>query len=87
MSYKILLSKSAYKSYYKITGKLKLGIECCLSCLEVNPKFGPGIKRLRGFPDCYRYQIGGLRLVYEVHEDVKEVRVYISYHLAFGRVK
>ena len=77
MPYKVFLSKSAYKSYYKITGKLKLGIDRCLSCLAVNPTFGPGIKRLRGFPGCYRYQIGGLRLVYEVHEDVMEVRVYI----------
>jgi mRNA interferase RelE/StbE len=76
MTYKVLLTKSAFKSYDKTTGKLKRGIDRCLSNLEINPNYGPGIKKLKGLANCYRYQIGGLRLVYEVSEDLMEVRVY-----------
>jgi mRNA interferase RelE/StbE len=76
MAYKVLLTKTAYKNYHKVTGKLKTGIDRCLSNLEINPNFGPGIKRLKGIADCYRYQIGGLRLIYEVHENLLEARVY-----------
>ncbi|MFA6222560.1 MAG: type II toxin-antitoxin system RelE/ParE family toxin [Desulfomonilaceae bacterium] len=76
MAYKVLLTKTAYKAYNKTTGKLKLGIDRCLSDLEITPNFGPGIKKLKGLVGCFRYQIGGLRLIYEVHEDLMEVRVY-----------
>ena len=76
MAYKVLITKTAIKAYNKTTGKLKLGIDRCLSNLEINPNFGPGIKKLKGLADCYRYQIGGLRLIYEVHIDLMEVRGY-----------
>ena len=76
MAYKVLITKTAIKAYNKTTGKLKLGIDRCLSHLQVNPCIGPGIKRLKGLSGCYRYQIGGLRLIYEVHIDLMEVRVY-----------
>ena len=33
-------------------------------------------RRIKGHSGGYRYQIGGLRLIYEVHEDLLEVRVY-----------
>ncbi|MFA6222194.1 MAG: hypothetical protein WC647_07755 [Desulfomonilaceae bacterium] len=48
MAYKVLLTKTAYKSYHKVTGNLKTGLDRCLSNLEINPNFGPGIKRLKG---------------------------------------
>lgn len=76
MAFTVLLTKTAIKAYNKTTGKLKLGIDRCLSHLQVNPSIGPGIKRLKGLSSCYRYQIGGLRLIYEVDEDHLEVRVY-----------
>jgi mRNA-degrading endonuclease RelE of RelBE toxin-antitoxin system len=44
--------------------------------LEDNPKYGPNIQRLKGQPDCYRYQVGGWRILYKVDEAGKEVRIY-----------
>jgi mRNA interferase RelE/StbE len=76
MAFTVLLTKTAVKAYNKTSGKLKLGIDRCLLSLQVNPLLGAGIKRLKGHSGCYRYQIGGLRLIYEVHEDLLDVRVY-----------
>ena len=33
------------------------------------------IKKLKGYDNLYRYQVGYLRVVYEVYEDKKEVSV------------
>jgi mRNA interferase RelE/StbE len=76
MGYKVIMTRTAYKAYQKTTGKLKRGLDRCLSYLSLNPSFGSGIRKLKGHPGCYRYQVGGLRMVYEVNEDILEVRVY-----------
>jgi mRNA interferase RelE/StbE len=76
MAYKVIMTKTAYRAYQKTTGKLKRGLDRCLSNLSLNPSFGSGIRKLKGHPGCYRYQIGGLRMVYEVNEGSHEVSVY-----------
>ncbi len=42
----------------------------------MSPAHGPNIKKLRGESDGYRYQVGGWRILYEVDEASKTVRVY-----------
>ncbi len=76
MVYNVLLSKTAQKAYAKLTAKLQEGLDKCLAYLEVSPQFGPNIRGLKGNPGCYRYQVGGWRILYEVNEPAKEVRVY-----------
>ena len=76
MPYKVLLAKTAFKSYLKITGKLRTGVDRCFLDLANSPEHGSSIRKLTGFKDCFRYQIGGIRVLYEVHKDVNEVRIY-----------
>ncbi len=76
MPYEILLSKTALKTYEKLTDKLHEGIDRCIAYLEISPKYGTNIKKLRGKTDCYRYQVGGWRIVYEVNDAEKEVMIY-----------
>ncbi len=76
MPYYVILTKTAQKAYDKLTGKLRHGIDRCISYLEINPTWGPNIKRLEGEPGCYRYQVGGWRILYEVDKTTKEVRIY-----------
>ena len=74
--YKVLLAKTAFKSYLKITGKLKTGIDKCFKDLSDSPEHGSSIRKLKGLKDCYRCQIGGLRVLYEVNTDSNEVRIF-----------
>lgn len=76
MPYNVLLSKTAQKTYGKLTAKLQEGLDRCLAYLELSPKFGPNTQGLKGNPGCYRHQVGGWRILYEVDDTAKEVRVY-----------
>lgn len=74
--YDVVLSKTAQKMYDRLSMKLQKGLDRCIAYLEVNPTHGPNIKRLSGQPGCYRYQVGGWRILYEVHEPTATVRIY-----------
>ncbi len=76
MPYEVILSRTAQKVYNKLTPKLKRGLDRCIAYLEINPKNNPNIKKLKGLQGCYRYQIGGWRILYEVHDSTRQVRVY-----------
>ncbi|NSW83181.1 MAG: type II toxin-antitoxin system RelE/ParE family toxin [Syntrophothermus sp.] len=75
-SYDVILTKGAQKIYKRLTAKLRHGIDQCIVYLEVNPTWGPNVKKLAGEPGCYRYQVGGWRILYEVDETTREVRIY-----------
>ena len=75
--FKVVLTKKADNTYQRLTPKLKKGVDRCISYISENPKFGANIKRLKGEPECYRYQVGGWRICYEVLEEKKEVRIYL----------
>ncbi len=75
-SYEVILAQSAQKAYARLTVKLRNGVDRCIAYLEVNPTWGPNVKRLAGEPGCYRYQVGGWRILYEVDETTRQVRIY-----------
>lgn len=74
--YQVVLTKTAQKVYEKLTIKLKRSIAQCITYLEISPTWGPNIKRLKGEEGCYRYQVGGWRILYEVDKSTQEVRIY-----------
>jgi mRNA interferase RelE/StbE len=76
MSYEVRLTKTAQKIYEKLPVKLRAGIDSCLASLEIAPKNNPNVKKLKGYPQDYRYQVGGWRVLYEVDEPGKVVNVY-----------
>ena len=74
--YKVLLQSQPEKYYQKTPSKIAEALEECFLRLEDDPRQRLGkIKKLKGHDNLYRYQVGYLRVVYEVHEDKKEVSV------------
>ncbi len=74
--YKVILQSQPEKYYQKTPPKIAKAIEKCFLLLENDPARHLGkIKKLTGYDNLYRYQVGYLRIVYEIHEDKKEVSV------------
>jgi mRNA interferase RelE/StbE len=41
-----------------------------------NPRYHAHIKKLEGeLKNMYRYRLGNLRIFYEIHEDIKTIRI------------
>jgi len=76
MSYRVLMSKTAGKTYGKLSPKLRKGVDRAIDHLKTDPLHNPNTKSLKGERGAYRYQIGGWRILYEVYEDPGEVRIY-----------
>ena len=73
--YDVVLTKTAMKAHEKLPAKLKHGVERCFIWLENFPKAGSRVKRLEGQIGCYRFQVGGWRIVYRVDDQANEVQV------------
>lgn len=76
MSYQVLLSKTARKTYDKLPPKLRKGADRAIEYLKNDPTHNPNARALKGETGSYRYQIGGWRILYEVIEEAREVRIY-----------
>ncbi len=75
MPYDVILTGPARKAYGRLNLKLRAGLDRSIIFLEDSPKRGPNIQKLKGLKDCYRYQVGGWRLIYRVDEEAKQVRI------------
>ncbi len=74
--YKILLHKRAFKDYERQSAKTKARLDEAFEHLQENPFHGTQTKRLSGeLSHLYRYRVGQLRILYEVHENLKIVRI------------
>jgi mRNA-degrading endonuclease RelE of RelBE toxin-antitoxin system len=74
--YDVLISHEAEKYYKKQDKDTKKRINKCIAILSKGPLFGPHIKKLHGeLEDKHRYEIGGIRIVYEVNSSKKIVEV------------
>ncbi|MGR3311364.1 MAG: type II toxin-antitoxin system RelE family toxin [Candidatus Brocadiales bacterium] len=76
MPYNVILTGPAQKTYNKLTLKLRIALDRCIVHLEACPKYGANVQRLKGKHGCYRYQVGGWRILYKVDDIAKEVRIY-----------
>ena len=74
--YRVILHRDADKDYRSFDVKLKARTDKALSNIRLNSYRGPNIKKLkRTLSNLYRYRIGGFRILYEIIEDTKTVRV------------
>ena len=74
--YRVILHRDVNKDYLGFDRKLKAKADKALSDLRLNPHHGPNIKKLKGkLSNLYRYRIGGFRILYEIIEDIKTIRV------------
>ena len=74
--YEVLVSHEAEKSYKKQDKNTKRRLNTCIDSLSQEPLFGPHIKKLHGdLEGLYRYEIGGMRIVYKVDPKSKTVKI------------
>ena len=69
--FRAILHKNAIKSYKNADQKLKGRINAAIDTIIENPRYHVHIKKLEGkLKDMYRYRLGNLRILYEIHEDI-----------------
>jgi len=74
--YKVILHKNAAKYYRNADKKLQGRINTAIDIILENPRYHVHIKKLEGeLKDMVRYRLGNLRILYEVHEDIKSIRI------------
>jgi mRNA interferase RelE/StbE len=74
--FEVYLSREAEKVYLNANPKTTRLLDNCFKNLEESPLLGPNIKRLKGkLEGSFRYQIGGLRVIYSVDTQSKKVFV------------
>ncbi len=74
--YKVILHKNAAKYYRNADKKLQGRINTAVDILLDNPRYHVHINKLEGeLKDMYRYRLGNLRIFYEIHEDIKTIRI------------
>lgn len=73
--FEVILVSEALKFYKCCPPGLTERLNKCFEALEINPFFGPHIKRLRDEERCYRYRIGDYRVIYTVDKEAKKVVV------------
>ncbi|MDP2968375.1 MAG: type II toxin-antitoxin system RelE/ParE family toxin [Deltaproteobacteria bacterium] len=74
--FEVYLSKEAEKFYLKANPKTTRMLDNCFRHLEQSPLASPNIKRLKGkLEGSFRYQIGGMRIIYTVDVVSKQVSI------------
>ena len=74
--YKLILHKNAAKYYRNADKKLQSRINTAVDTILGNPRYHAHIKKLEGeLKNMYRYRLGNLRIFYEIHEDIKTIRI------------
>lgn len=76
--YKAILFKDAVKFYKKAEHSLRKRINSAIEVILQNPHYHIHIKKLQGdLSNMYCYRLGDIRIIYEIHEDIKTVRIKI----------
>lgn len=75
--YEILISHEAEKYYKRQDKDTKQRLNKCIENMSKEPQSGPHVKRLHGeLEGKYRYEMSGLRIVYEVNikDNIVEIK-------------
>jgi len=76
--YKIILHRNAERFYGKADDDARKKVNKAISNISTSPYYGIHIKKLQGeLSKMYRYRIGDIRILYEIHEDIKTVRIKV----------
>ncbi len=82
-SYKVLLESRAEKDLNKLENDIRARVVARLLFLRNNPR-PPGAKKLEGSKYAWRIRIGDWRVVYEIYDKTKEVKIYRIKHRSEG---
>ncbi len=74
--YEIILHKHAAKFYRSAAAGLKERVAAAFYLISQDPHYHPHIKKLKGeLKNMYRFRLGDLRIIYEIEEDIRTVRI------------
>lgn len=74
--YKAILYKDAIKFYKRTDANLRKRINSAIEVIVQNPRYHIHIKKLQGdLSNMYRYRLGDIRIIYEIHENINTVRI------------
>ncbi|MCX8092520.1 MAG: type II toxin-antitoxin system RelE/ParE family toxin [Verrucomicrobiae bacterium] len=72
--YRVLLERSVERDLRRLSSQVHQRVIAALQGLAVNPR-PPGCRKLAGSSNDWRIRVGDYRVVYEIADDVREVRV------------
>jgi mRNA interferase RelE/StbE len=72
--YKVEFVNSAAKEYRDLPENIRRRVDKAVDLLEQNPR-PTNVRKLEGHTNLYRIRVGHYRVVYEIHEDKRVVRV------------
>lgn len=77
--YKFQVDRRVYKDLDKLPGQDLEKISQSMVNLEIDPR-PSGNKKLKGYTNRYRIRQGDYRIIYEIDDEVKTVRVILVKH-------
>jgi mRNA interferase RelE/StbE len=76
--YKAILHKDSAKFYKRADTNLRKRINSALEIILQNPRYHIHIKKLHGdLSNMYRYRLGDIRIIYEIHADIETIRIKV----------
>ncbi|MDD2717028.1 MAG: type II toxin-antitoxin system RelE/ParE family toxin [Candidatus Wallbacteria bacterium] len=74
--YKVILHRDAARFYQKANQKLQSRIAGAIDCISDYPQTDSNFRKLHGkLAHLFRYRTGNIRLLFEIHEDIKTIRI------------
>jgi len=76
VTYKIIIHQNAAKKFTHSNKNLKRRLRRAIDNISQNPYFNVHVRKLKGkLSNMHRYRIGDIRIIYEIHEEIKAVRI------------
>ena len=79
MSYQVLLERRALKELSRLPSDITRRANASIDGLAAQPR-PPGAKKLQGSRDQWRIRVGDYRILYEINDRAREVRVFAAGH-------
>ena len=77
--YQVLLERAAEKDLSRLSIEIHDRIITAIQALATNPR-PPGCRKLAGSKDDWRIRVGNYRVVYEIADEIRIVRVHRVRH-------
>ena len=74
MIYRVLLERAAEKDLDRLTSQIHDRVIAAIQSLATNPR-PPGCRKLAGSKNDWRIRVGDYRVVYEIADEIRIVRI------------
>ena len=72
--YRVLLERGAERDLARLSSEIHVRVITAIQALENNPR-PPGCRKLVGSKDDWRIRVGDYRVIYEIADEIRVVRV------------